>query len=533
MGLFNFLKSKDRAAGSKAADPHRKNPDLQVPEKKVSEKQIPVKQMPEKNIPDGHMPEKQAPEKLTQMKIKCDALKAYWKSRADDWWRNNGNRVGNAYCDTCSRPITPEQSYLRPGRMNCSGCADRSLESWNGSRDWFGAGELDRALEFYKRLNPDAIALMTKMESFGAESDSKELIASLGSEDQKIREKAIKEMILRGAAELPGLVTALKSGNWRQKGSVAAIFAEIKDPSCVQPLIESLSDTMYLVDKIKALGKIGDVRAVDAIMPFIELNNTTEVRGAAIEALKNIGGPILSLLIEKLHSQSSDTRTASAIALTVIADPQAVEALLEAVHDPASNVRAQAAMALAKIGDIRALEPLINIVKDKTLRSGAAVEALGKFGDKRALGALVVGLEDENCFTRINAIKAIVKVGGESGVNVLIKMLKDMDMSVRGEAANALDNLGWQPEDDLNKLNRYIAKREFDNCIEFGRLAVEPLIKLLRDDDAPVVRWEAAEALGELGDKAAIESLRIALNDKNENVRANARAAIAKLGAAY
>lgn len=517
MGLFNFLKGKDKAASSKAADQHRKNTDLQAPENKVSEMQI---------------QENQVPEKLTAMKIKCDALKAYWKSKADNWWRNNGNRVGDAYCDTCSRPITPKESYLRPGRMNCSECTDRSLESWNGSRDWFGAGELDRALEFYKGQNPDAIASMTKLESFGAESDSKELIASLGSEDQIIREKAIKEMVSRGIAEFPGLVNALKSGNWRQKGSAAAIFAEIKDPSCVQPLIESLSDSMYLVDKIKALGKIGDVSAIDAIMPFIELKSTSEVRGAAIDALKNIGGPTLSLLIEKLHSQSPDTRTASALALTVIADPKAVDALLEVVNDPAGNVRAQAAAALGKIGDVRAIEPLINIVKDKTLRSRAAVEALGKFGDKRALDALVMGLKDEDCFTRIEAIKAIVKVGGESEVNVLIKMLKDVDMSVRQEAAKALDDLGWRPEDDLNKLNYYIAKRKFANCIELSKLALEPLIKLLRDDDAPVVRWEVAEALGELGDKSAIEPLRNALNDKNQNVCKNARAAIAKLEAA-
>ena len=77
-------------------------------------------------------------------------------------------------------------------------------------------------------------------------------------------------------------------------------------------------------------------------------------------------------------------------------------------------------MALLNIGDPRAFEPLIVALapelKDPALsRRLAAVTALGKTGDARAVDPLVSALEDENLAVRTAAADALGKIGGPRG----------------------------------------------------------------------------------------------------------------------
>jgi HEAT repeat protein len=81
--------------------------------------------------------------------------------------------------------------------------------------------------------------------------------------------------------------------------------------------------------------------------------------------------------------------------------------------------------------------------------------------------------------------------------------LKDEVQSVRFQAAEALGKLG-------------------DNR------AAEPLITSLKDQDWEVRQW-AAEGLGTLGDKRAVEPLTPLLKDQDENVRKVAAWALAKI----
>ena len=63
----------------------------------------------------------------------------------------------------------------------------------------------------------------------------------------------------------------------------------------------------------------------------------------------------------------------------------------------------------------------------------------------------------------------------------------------------------------------------------FGQLGAEPLIALLKDEN-PYVRSFAAEGLGELGDKRAVQRLIEVLKDEDEQVRQSATQALRKLG---
>jgi HEAT repeat protein len=78
--------------------------------------------------------------------------------------------------------------------------------------------------------------------------------------------------------------------------------------------------------------------------------------------------------------------------------------------------------------------------------------------------------------------------------------------------------------------------RKPDRCIraaealgKIGEPAMEPLIKALRDRRV-VVRRNAAEALGEIGDARAVDPLVKVLGDRNSDVRTTAAKALGKIG---
>ncbi len=150
----------------------------------------------------------------------------------------------------------------------------------------------------------------------------------------------------------------------------------------------------------------------------------------------------------------------------------AIKPLTESLDDNNNNylTRIEAVKALEKIGNPRAVEPLINALKDKYLdvRSHAA-EALGRIGDPRAVEPLIEALKDENGFVSKTVAEALANIG-EPSVKPLIKALKNSDSCLRSNAAGTLGLIG-----DVR--------------------AVEPLIKLLNDKD---MGRPAANALSEI-----------------------------------
>lgn len=71
--------------------------------------------------------------------------------------------------------------------------------------------------------------------------------------------------------------------------------------------------------------------------------------------------------------------------------------------------------------------------------------------------------------------------------------------------------------------------RARETLVAIGRSAVKPLTELL-SDARPHVRWEAAKALGPIGDPAAASALVNALEDNDGDVRWLAAAGLIRLG---
>jgi HEAT repeat protein len=184
-----------------------------------------------------------------------------------------------------------------------------------------------------------------------------------------------------------------------------------------------------------------------------------------------------------------------------------------------------------------AVEPLIaELEDDDPLVRRQAAQGLGEIKDPRAVEPLIDLLNDGDSLVRRHAAKALGRIKDVRAVSPLIEVLnaKDEQPHVRMAAAEAL---GWIGERDavealvsgLKDPHWIVQSRA---AIALGRMrdsrAVEPLISALTDEDA-LVRGCAADALGKIKDSRAIEPLRMALEDSDTDVRKRAHRALTKI----
>jgi HEAT repeat protein len=157
----------------------------------------------------------------------------------------------------------------------------------------------------------------------------------------------------------------------------------------------------------------------------------------------------------------------------------------------------------------------------------AAASALGNIGDRRALDPLIAALEDEYWNVKQAAAKALGNLGDSRAIRPLIRALgEDKYAFARLAAASALSKLG-------EKKWEAIVKGDSEDYRRLGNSedhrALEPLVKALKDKDR-IVRKNAASALGNLGNKQAIDHLIKAYeNDTDNNVKTAIVNAVKKL----
>ncbi len=171
---------------------------------------------------------------------------------------------------------------------------------------------------------------------------------------------------------------------------------------------------------------------------------------------------------------------------------------------------------LEKIGDETALGLLINRLKDKNkdIRQNAA-EALRYIADARSKEALIQALKDEDATVKAHAVYALGQIGSPDVLEFLVEVLQEEGF--RKVALEAIASIVTPPPKVGFIKTIYIpAIRD----TEREKLLVEPLIKVLNnEDESTEMRAIAAEVLGKLDDKRAIEALTQAKNDEKRHIR--------------
>lgn len=245
-------------------------------------------------------------------------------------------------------------------------------------------------------------------------------------------------------------------------------------------------------------------------------------------------GDVKGLLKAALRHRDRDRmiRQRAFKALNSIVDARAVGPLVAALKFNDNDVRSVAAHLLGKIGDASAVDALISALTDeKYYVREAAARSLGMIGDVKALDPLrEVYFRDQEFAVRKEALEALGGIADPYAMVCLKAALKDNNPQIRATAAVALEKAGWKPEEaDAETSYYYIARKNWDACVQMADKAVDPLTGVLEDEDQ-WVRMGAARALGQIGNPKAIGPLIDALYDSELGVRIDACDALIKMG---
>ena len=201
---------------------------------------------------------------------------------------------------------------------------------------------------------------------------------------------------------------------------------------------------------------------------------------------------------------------------------------LEQISD--SNLKEKIIVALGTTRTTDAFESLLNLQNDPNLKIRlAVVQALSQLGSPRAVEPLARGLADAKACVRVAAAEALGRLGDPRAVEPLVRSLADAGRDVRSAHR---EDLCWTDRDvDERWAGRDVRRTAAEALGELGDpRAVESLVRYLADADAGV-RVAAAEALGRLGDPRAVEPLtRIILADADASVRRTTAEALGRLG---
>ncbi|MDD4566264.1 MAG: HEAT repeat domain-containing protein [Methanoculleus chikugoensis] len=295
------------------------------------------------------------------------------------------------------------------------------------------------------------------------------LISALKDKDWQAQLSAATRLIMMGRPAVDALIHALRGEDPEIRSAAASILGDMRE-TAVTPLMDALRDSDRFVRLVAArnLGRIGNKRAIEALIGSLHQEPDTEVRATVAEALGYIGSKeAIEPLALALQDRDEGVKISAARSLGYIGDLSALEPLVMALHDVDDRVRYAALEALKDPGDTMRRH-LIDALRsgDETFRAGVAealeaggwrpetgeertihLMARGRWADVEWLGAdalpvLAEALSDPLIEVRTNAVRAIDRIGGEDAVAPLIQALRDDALAVRKRAEWALIQMG-------------------------------------------------------------------------------------------
>ena len=283
---------------------------------------------------------------------------------------------------------------------------------------------------------------------------------------------------------------------------VADLSRAAVNPTGAQNLLDALNGSGD--EELRPLALVvGWLEGAAVERALTRLLGHADARGEVIEALVRHGPRVTELLVEQLASEDLEIRKAAVVALGRIGDARAVPALIEVLgEDPELVI--PAADALAKIGDPRAFEALLALVGDPSASvRQSVVGALNSLGSPSMPSRVLPLLEDADPNVRESAVKIAGYFGYPECVELLLERCGDDDERVRRAAVEHLPFL------------------------EDGR-ATPALVRALKTE-TPKVRAAAAGALAMAEGREVSSSLIEALGDEDSWVRYFAARSLGRL----
>ena len=296
-----------------------------------------------------------------------------------------------------------------------------------------------------------------------------------------------------------------------------------------------------------------DQATIDGLLRAATSDDDPEVRGAAVDALDEVGEAALEQLLEELTGGGGDEaewvtarkfaralradqpelRMAAANALGRLDDASGVQPLVDALDDPDPRVRLRAGQACGTFADPRAVPGLRErLTADDDLRvRRAAANALGAVGTDKALAPLLDLLDDPDESLRRIAAGALGKASNPEPVEPLARALGDESPVVRNAAVySVIELLSNVPTRQSHAVRDQVVSelRAADDAT-----VVEPLVEILADGRQARQRRNAAWILGRVAEpdaELAVEALADALADDDPQTAQFAATSLKSLG---
>ncbi|GCE20919.1 HEAT repeat domain-containing protein [Dictyobacter kobayashii] len=314
------------------------------------------------------------------------------------------------------------------------------------------------------------------------------------------------------AQEIESLINALNNRHWRTRNEAADALIQIGLPA-VEPLMDAIRNSRfgyhYLSEAARALGSIGDKRAVNLLIDVLASDHVHAAQEAA-KTLGYIGDPkAVEPLISVFRHDWDDEETITAwqMASKALADigQPALPALRVALKDENCIVRQYVVYALGQFKNVQVIPDLIGMIQDNDrLVRATMAEALGHVGEQQAIEPLVTLLTDKDAYVRQRTCYAIGKLGGLKAFDPLINALSDPDPATRTAAIINLVKIDKKQDAIPNSKEHHIVTEYLSQ--EQKERILTLLLEALQDSTG-IVRAAAAYALGQQGDQRALPAL--------------------------
>lgn len=402
-----------------------------------------------------------------------------------------------------------------------------------------------------------------------------QICALLSDEEETVRTVGISTLGKLGdKAALPYLIERLDEADVKEHVAILESMTAIGEGSSVSYLVDGLGE--YEPDvRLASARCLALLIHDDAILPLVEaalVDPETNVRHAAAESLRKYESKAVGeILVGQLDNEDSairqksiqllgDLSVKSSIpqlkdffeeadssekklfveAIGKIKDPSGLEIILRALEENDRYLKQQSIEVLSSIMGKESEPHLVKLLKDDDIRVGfkAAVE-LAKYGNFSSTEILIWALKDEYVDVRNSAEKALLKLRDKSTIPELASILKDEHYRFRYFATVSLsDKCGKEaavPQlvKELESADPWIRYTALKVLYHFKDSSAKDALRPILESGDCLSRIMAVRILGviaeESSDAEVIESLGLALEDKNPEVRCVGTEALAKI----